>query len=727
MLISLRSKARELENEAKRAKYEKNYEKAAKLHLSAARIYRQIGDKRNEKWNLANYHSIKGKLYSYSNQMESARKEYSKAEKLFLEIGLRKPAFYSAFWLLCTYIREEKLKSEKKISEYLEAAELFLEKYKEFSKHKNYIEIKINLYKRKSIKYRLEGSYQLAELWAKRCIELAEEAYKAFKKDDFRKAVIFNEHMYWNLKAKRFENEKKFEEAAECYRRSAEAISKIDINTAYDEYINHHKCLAIANKYDKAVFEENIEKAIGFAEKRNDEKQKFYLLGLKYDHFVKFARTIDERIEYLEKAKENYYKAGDVSSGKLQEFLLLVNTSQRELISGNYKVALRLLDKAIGIAKDVKFPNIIHSPSVLEAERYLYTFYLKVSEGEFIDAANALNQFLSMSKEIENTKKYKFYEVTKKCIELFNKENLSSNDLYRIEDLVKFVRENKISLNLYKICSLAYSYISLWLNGIKDKEFLEKIKLNIVRNITTEEVARDLERRIRIQMAVEKYDWLLKLPPSFVERYDYCLYLLENVLEEFKHVALRELYTLLENFLKPMIEFNAKLLWQEEWKTELEEHISNMQKPFEKFTFGDLVQSLRLLKKERAEFCKEIMEETLKLLDKHVEIRNNLSHEFTDKLPYTDIVEETSKIMYSLLSSFPTFLIVKDDKKKPWYDVEIMWSQLPRRISVYYEGELKRNNCYYTVPDPQIIDNKLRPSVVIPISTEIVTSILKIN
>ena len=152
-----------------------------------------------------------------------------------------------------------------------------------------------------------------------------------------------------------------------------------------------------------------------------------------------------------------------------------------------------------------------------------------------------------------------------------------------------------------------------------------------------------------------------------------------------------------------------------------------MQKPFEKFTFGDLVQSLRLLKKERAEFCKEIMEETLKLLDKHVEIRNNLSHEFTDKLPYTDIVEETSKIMYSLLSSFPTFLIVKDDKKKPWYDVEIMWSQLPRRISVYYEGELKRNNCYYTVPDPQIIDNKLRPSVVIPISTEIVTSILKIN
>jgi len=725
-LIALKTRAIELESKAKQAKRMRNYEDAAKFHFEAAKIYKQIGDEKNHKWNLANYYLIKGGNYYFSNQLHEAREEYIKAEKLFLELGLRKPAFKAAFWFVLTFIREEKLRRKYFIPEYFKYAELLLKKYKEFSNYREYVEVKIDLYKRRSIKYRLEGNYELAELWAKRCFEAAKEAYSIFKYNGFVKAAVFNEHMYWNLKAKKFENEKEFEAAAECYRKSAEIISKIDMNTAYDEYINHFKCLAIANKYSKVVFEENIRRAIEFAEKKNDEKQKFYLLGFKYDHFLKFARTIEERIEYLKKAKENYYRAGDISSGKLQEFLLLVNTSQKELISGNYREALGLLNKAIGIAKDVKFPNIIRSPEALEAERYLYTFYLRISEGKFADAADLLDRYLNMSKEMENTRKYKFYEVTKRCIELLSKENLFSKDLFNIEDLLKFVRENKISLNLYKICSLTYSYISLWLNGIRNKEFLEKIKLNIIRNITTEEVAKDLERRIRIQMDIEKYDWLLKLPSPFVERYDYCLYLLENVLEDFRHVVFREFYILLENFLKIIAEFNAKLLWREKWKIELEKYISNKRKPFEKFTFGDLVQSLKLLKKEKAEFCKEIAEETFKLLDKHVEIRNNLTHEFINKLPSINVTEDIPKIMYSLLGSFPTCLSVKDNRKRPWYDVEILWSQLPRRISLYYEEELKRDNCYYIEPNPKIIDNKIRPSVAIPINTETVTHILKI-
>ncbi len=54
--MDLRMKALEFEERAKIAKNKGNYEEAAKFHRSAAEVYSQIGDEKNSKWNLANYH-----------------------------------------------------------------------------------------------------------------------------------------------------------------------------------------------------------------------------------------------------------------------------------------------------------------------------------------------------------------------------------------------------------------------------------------------------------------------------------------------------------------------------------------------------------------------------------------------------------------------------------------------------------------------------------------------
>lgn len=521
--------------------------------------------------------------------------------------------------------------------------------------------------------------------------------------------------------AQKFESERKFKEAAEYYKKSGDTIKEIDEKIAYDEYANSYKWLAIENKYNKEKFEEYINKAIEFSEKRGDKLQEYYYLGLKYDHLVRFANDLEEKIDYIKKSKEYYYRSKSFEFAKYMEYLEYYYQFKYELLNGNYEKALNFLQKAKKSLKNVKISNIIFSKYTLECDELICRFYLSISQGEFKKSVELLDEYLEISLKIlsdwKNTRKYKFYEYLKPCVEILSKESFTKDDLFLLEDVILEVRNEKISLNLYKICSLTYAYVSLWKNKIRDKEILEKIKLKIIKQITTEDVSKDLENRIKIQMAIERNDWLLRLPPALVENFDNCIYFLEEVLDEFKHAAYREFYRLLENYLKIIVEFNAMALWGDTWKQILEEKISNRKKPFEIFTFGDFAQSLRLLKNEGCEYCKNIDDEIFDLLDKHVKIRNNLSHDFNAKAPEDiDIKGDTLKIIYSTLNAFPICVKVTHDKKKPWYGVEVIWNQLPKKMSLYSNTELKKGCLYYIEPYSNILDkNKMHPKIIIPI------------
>jgi len=661
-MVDLRLKALELAKEAKEEKTD--FEKKARLHSEAAEIFRQIiGEERNFRWNLANHYSIKANIYSHHNEFDKAREFFQKAEEAFLELELPKPAFHCASKRLKTYVYEEKHKNQGILlsSLFLDSKKQLLDKYKEFSDEKEY---------------------------------------------------IWDEHMYWNSMAHIFENERRFNKAAECYEKSAETISKIDKNRSQDEYINQYKCIAIANKYNKNDFEKYINKAIDLAEKKRDEKQKFYFLGLKYDHLTKFTSIIEERIENLKQAKENYYKAGDRASGELTEFILLLNLSQNELIKGNYNEAIDLLNKTIIIGKKVKFPNIVPSLDTLSHDKFRYEGYFYISQGEFDKAAGSWQQWIEKNKEIENTKIYQFFRILGYISNLLGKESFSTKDLSGVENIIEFVRENKLGLTIYGICSLTYSFISLWTHGIKDKEIYKEIKLNIISRISREEIAEELSRRLETQRAIEERDWLLRLPPEFVEKFDSCLYFLSNVLDEYRYTAIREFYVLLEKFLEVIVEFNARILWQERWKLEIEKEVAENKKSFKIFTFGDFVRSLTLFKNNGIEFCKGIPDEIFGLLTKHVKIRNKLTHEFIREFQEFDIVKDTSKIMYGLLCSFPTCIKVTNIRKIPWYDCEILWSQLSKRVSLYSNEKLEKGN-YYVEPILEVRDNELRPKIII--------------
>lgn len=85
--------AKSFEILAKEARKQGDYEKASKLNLKAADIYKNLGNVRKYKINLANYYENKGKLFTSFGQFEKAREYFGKAEAIFLELNMKKAAF----------------------------------------------------------------------------------------------------------------------------------------------------------------------------------------------------------------------------------------------------------------------------------------------------------------------------------------------------------------------------------------------------------------------------------------------------------------------------------------------------------------------------------------------------------------------------------------------------------------------------------------------------------
>jgi tetratricopeptide (TPR) repeat protein len=380
----------------------------------------------------------------------------------------------------------------------------------------------------------------------------------------------------------------------------------------------------------------------------------------------------------------------------------------------NYERAKKYLREAASI-RDVSFPNIITSPDDLRRDEYLCEAYSAFSQGRFADATSFFERWLNESRQMESTEKYHFYRILRDCSELLEKEKPSDEDLYRMEEDMRFIREKKLSPLLHEICSLVFSFLSLKIYSPNEKA-QEEIKLRIISRIGREEVVKEIKLRLDVQHAIEELDWLNRLPPIFVENFDRCVYMRYDVIEECKNMVIRDFYTLLENYLRVIIEFNAKSLWRNDWKSRLER--SQGGKPFESFTFGNLIQCLRLLKNDNATYCKDIPDDVFELLNSHAKIRNSLAHELIEEIPEFDVVREVSKIMYMLLNSFPTFIEIIDVRRSPWYDAKILWRELPERIILYYEERLDKG-MYYMEPISHIENNIVYPKIIVPASFKI--------
>jgi hypothetical protein len=713
-IYELQQKAFEYDDKAKNAKNAKKYDEAAECHLKAAEIYKNIGDEKNWKFNCANYYSTVAQTYSVNHNHDKAEEYFKEAENLFIELNIPDPAFYCATKLINSISRRLKYEIDF-LQEFIELIELFIDRYKNFGNDINYNDVKLKYFSAKSTKYRLERKFELSEIWAKECYDLAKKMFIKYGNEYYRTVSINNQHLYFTLRAKRYRAEKKWEESAICSKKAAKIMYEIDKKKASMDCINYYKSLAILNKYRKDLFISNMDAAIELSSKYDDLKQYNYLQGFKYDGLTRFTQDTSKRLKLLGNAKTHYYKAGETLLGKRTEYFIFYNLSKKLLSEGKYEQSIQYFDKTISQSKYVDFPNVVPSKDILKNERYFHEFYFHISLAKFPIASKMIKNWLREGKDLENTKKYKFYEILGFCCELLCKQQITRKDLFLLENYIYSVQENNLGLILFDVCSLTYTNISLIFYNIKDVSTSKNnIELEIIKKITTEEAAKYVENSLKIKSAVEEREWLKELPSKYAEKFDECVFYVKNSVEGHKNGAYMEFYKLIENFIKVIADFNARVSWGNEYKFKLETKIAEMnnlnKKPFDVFTFGDFVNSIKILKEERSRFCIEIPDITIELLERHINIRNNLAHELDSDFLKIDIVKDSSEIIYNLLPSFPTFIEIKDINKKPWYNAEILWNDFPKYINVYHEIDIDKGS-YYAEPKIQILDDQVSPEI----------------
>lgn len=329
-------KKRKLINEAFLWEYKskmenENYIKKAKFLLNAAMAWEKVGNLRNAKYNYANYYSSEGMSYLSKREYYTAMEYFKKSKQLFEELGISDSVFYALSYYYQTYSYAIKSGSINDYEKFFTSVEDYLNSYKQYSDNDLYSQVMISYYMTKSKWYRQKEDYENALKNANACIEYVEAIKKqnpnsgvgerpkgATSNHD--RVIATNKAIYWNIKAKQLkETTKNFLEIADAYKKSAQYQKEVDEDMYYDACVNYYKYLAIANKYDRKVFIENIEKAIYYANKRSDDLQINYLMGLKYDHLASLAKEKEKTLEYLAHAKENYYKAGAKELGAYSE------------------------------------------------------------------------------------------------------------------------------------------------------------------------------------------------------------------------------------------------------------------------------------------------------------------------------------------------------------------------------------------------------------------------
>jgi len=704
--------ALEFEKKAKVAKEKKDLEEVAQYHLKAANIYKEVDDERNYKFNCANYFSNKGRNSFFMKDYLKSVDYSKKAERLFNELKIKDPAFHCAVdWISALFISLN-YTDTKSLIESAEAFELFFARYKDFARDELYLNSKVNYYKIKSIIYRNEKKLELAETWAFDSYEISNKLYEDFG-DKYESLNLHAKRMYHNLRAKRFKSERKFGEAALNYKISGDIALKINKSFSNVEYSNYYLCLSLLNKKDKELFTENVDQAIKYSKLNKDSLSTNYFKGYKYEILSKFYPEV-KKLELLEKAKKYYYQSNNDSYAKNVEYVIFYHMSKKYLNDGDYEKSLNYFDKTIKYSEYTGFPNIISSKDTLINERNLHEFYFHISNGLFLEASKSIEKWLS-NEDTEKTRKYVFNEISGFCCEIISKERIEQKEIFKLANYLNFIQEKKLGWNLFDICSLVYSYASLNRHKVINEQVFSNIKLELISKFTTDDAASYVKESLKVENAVEEREWLSQLPTSIAEKFDKSVYYLENSIEGFESGAFMDFYKLIENFLKDIVKFNAKILWGDDFEWKIMEKIKESNpnsKPFEIFAMGDFLKSLKILKDENSKYCKMISEDTLDLINKHVPLRNKLSHDLEIDLSGINILKDTTEIIINLLPACPTLIKIKSSERKPIYSAEILWNQYPRLINLNHEDILDEG-IYYADPLLNVVDNNVFPEILI--------------
>jgi hypothetical protein len=269
-----------------------------------------------------------GETYLRLKKFDAAKKSFSEAEELFLNLNNRERAFDAAYRHIYVYILEEEEKEWIDYESYFNFLEGFLERYKDLTiKEYQIHEKRIDYYKNKA-KYFFynKRDFDTACKFSKEAYEYAERISKKYPTDDFKRVIPLNRAFYWRAKANllkigRLPDHHKIAEYYEEAAQNSEKREKyMDLANCYK-----HKAIAFNKEINPEKFFESIAKSIEFETKLGVEEVKTYLENLRKEDLLVFpyienlAKSMDD---FLEIAKEH---------DKIWEFLSLIIQSEKTI------------------------------------------------------------------------------------------------------------------------------------------------------------------------------------------------------------------------------------------------------------------------------------------------------------------------------------------------------------------------------------------------------------
>ncbi len=665
-------------------------------------------------------------IYSLINkQYIDALRNIETATKIFSELNLIDCMLIS----IKSQIIVMRHLDESKIPDYIEKIRLQykLDSIQNIKKYEPYYSIGIEYYKYKSKLYRKSREFYLASVYSEEERKLAEEAYNKFKKDYFKQAMLSATKLYWNNLAKYNESLKLYVNAYECYIKAGDIAKEMGYTKeAYEEYTKAYKCLALAHFRDKNKFIEYVDKAIEYAKMSKDSDVINYIYGFKYETLAAniHSDSLEESIDNLKKAYEYYKKSSDDYSSAVVKVKYHYLNAKLKWAKQKYEEALNEINKALQLYKESSIKKQLLLKRIL-SDKPLYEFYVMVKNGDIYNSVNKLQEYLNtFTEKGKESKKYKFFNILYKGIKLLMEDNYSYETISKIDELKKEAKENNL-YNLYRILNTISSNIILRLDGIKDSIIEKQQMYVIISRIIKDEVSStslsspdliysrdDVDVYDDIGESCEYYDYLNNLPPMFIGK----LKKYEAEIKELKKhknmsnlvsLIIKEYYTILEEYLKIVVEFNAKVLWGNNWKNNLK---SSKYKNgnISKMSLQDLINSLRILMKKNSPYIKNLQTDFKTLLDvleEQKDIRNDVSHRsVAEKILNEHIKEKIIYIFYSLSNAFPDCIKVMD-KVNGGYKCILCKGEYAKSIIVRTSKQLVIGNYYYTKIDNNDLKN----------------------
>lgn len=688
-------------------------QRKAQLFLQAAKIREKLGHREAASFCMANYLYAEGSRLLEQKEIRKATEHLWRSTELFIELEIAWMSLHALHGFMRAYgaSRDFSWRNLEKVEMAVSRIDEFLDKSNSLRNSSVYLIVKFRLLEQKAIllakRKTLESLQKSVTLQnkAKRLAKsLGDETQEIVAGIELQ-IVIAKIKMARLLSKDPLEISKLYFSAAEMTRARIKGKEKF----YFEHLADAHKFSALhyLDSSNFPAFLDHIDKSLEYARKARNDATYWFALGLKNRVEAKFEKQFERKAKCLKLAKECFHKSGDRRTGRIAEYYLHLAYASHLVSKGRLDAYLKALVKVSRSAKSAGY-----STDFFEMEKTRLQALTEVRKGNFNAAADFYGKYTGdLRKKSGETRFYERMNHICKIIQFLSRSSFTQDDLIEIVNSIRDVSEKKLGEFLLHAYTRLNTLVSMYMSSLSEVSILRNLREQIVRLILGQEEDVFSRREIEDLGYLSQYEWYQKYPEHIINAYESFEWFLLDCPIDLKDAAFNLFYRrVLEPLLRLIVEFNSKLEWKDNWELELEK-ITQDSRPIDKYTLGKLVQCIHRLKSKSDNYCNQLGEETEILLDKHLKIRNRLTHASIN-LEENLMKKEIRSLLYKLRICTPALLLVQQRRGRG-YRARLLWRRSPYQVQLRIPDDLKKNIVYYTSPHVSIDKRQFVPEVLI--------------